>query len=89
MARYFLIFAFALILGWPQNTYAAENKINISVISQEDGSTYGEIWYNESILWRLALCLDGAKPVFSKTAPTTFITPDIVNGLFYLKVSSD
>lgn len=74
-------------LVWPSAALAADYMVNINVIRQEDGTTCGELWYNNQIVWRLAILGDGAKPVSAfPNARTTFIAPDLVNGLFVIKV---
>ena len=74
-------------LVWPRNAFAAEFSLNIQVMRQEDGTTCSELRYNDQVVWRLALLTDGAKPVSgSYNAMTTLITPDIIDGLFLIKV---
>jgi len=80
-----LIVAFALM--FPQQASAAAFTMNIQLMHQEDGMACGELWYNQKLIWRLALLNDGAKPVYgSYNAATTFIAPDIINGCFVIKV---
>jgi hypothetical protein len=75
------------VLVWPSAVLAADHMVNINVLHQEDGTTCGELWYNNQMIWRLAILSDGAKPVsgFHSTR-TTFIAPYVVNGLFLIKV---
>jgi len=75
------------VLAWPRNVLAAGFTLNMQVTRQDDGTTCSELWYNDKVVWRLALQADGAKPVSgSYNAMTTFIAPDIINGLFLIKV---
>lgn len=75
------------VLVWPSAALAADYMVNINVVRQEDGTTCGELWYNNQIIWRLAILADGAKPVSAfHSAKTTFIAPDLVDGLFMIKV---
>ena len=61
--------------------------LNIQLIRQDDGTTCGQLWYNDKIVWRVALMADGVRSVsVSNHAETTLITPDIINGLFLIKV---
>jgi hypothetical protein len=47
----------------------------------------GELWYNEKVIWRVALSPDGAKPAStSSSAPTTVVSPDLMDGFFILKI---
>ena len=61
--------------------------LNIQLIRQDDGTTCGQLWYNDKIVWRVALLADGVRSVsVSNNAETTLITPDIINGLFLIRV---
>jgi len=74
-------------LVWPSKVLAAGFTLNIQVMRQEDGITCSELWYNDKVVWRLALLSDGAKPVSgSYSRATTLVAPDIINGLFLIKV---
>lgn len=76
-----------LTLGWPKEVLAAEFSLSINVVRQDDGATCGELWYNHKVLWRLTLLTDGAKPVSgSYNTRTTLVTPDIIDGLFLVKI---
>ena len=82
----FILFVVYALVG-PSNVFAAEFTLNIQVMRQEDGTTCSELWYKDKVVWRLALLADGAKPVSgSYNATTTLIAPDIINGLFLIKV---
>jgi len=75
------------MLVWPSNVFAAGFTLNVQLMRQEDGTTCGELWYNDKVVWRLNLLADGAKPVSGLySAQTTLIAPDIINGLFLIKV---
>ncbi|QJW47630.1 hypothetical protein HA075_18765 [bacterium BFN5] len=87
MKRMFCVLLLSLLLIWPVGASAAGFRVNINIIKQDDGSTLGELWYNESVIWRLAFSPDGAKPASTNSfTPTTVVTPDIVDGFFVLKV---
>ncbi|AIF50096.1 hypothetical protein [Pelosinus sp. UFO1] len=81
-----ILFAMVMLI-WPNVVLAAEYMLNINVIKQEDGTTCTELWYDNKMVWRIAVLADGAKPVsgFYNTK-TTYIAPDIRDGLFMIKV---
>lgn len=75
------------VLVWPSNVLAAGFTMNIQITRQDDGTTCSELLYNDKMVWRLTLLADGAKPVSgSYNATTTLIAPDIINGMFLIKV---
>lgn len=76
-----------LIMFYPAGGLAADLNFNISIVRQ-DGATCGEIWFDNALVWRLMLLSDGAKPVVRNTnSPnTTLVIPDIVNGMFVVKM---
>lgn len=83
-----LILAIALI--WPSGAAAAEFKMNISIARLDDGTTRGELWYGDRVIWRVDLVADGATPVVSgRPGTTTLVIPDIVDGMLLLKVHTD
>jgi hypothetical protein len=87
MARFLCSILVGLSLLWPGAVQAADTKYGLSVVHQADGTIFGELWYNEQVIWRLRISGDGAEPVAGKGgANTTVIVPDIVNGLFMLKL---
>lgn len=87
MRRFFAVLALIITLSWSSPALAADFKVNLNVVRQDDGTTSTEFWYNDRVVWRLTLLTDGAKPVSTGNASNiTFVTPDIVNGLFLLKV---
>ena len=66
---------------------AGDSRFNISIVRRDDGTTLGELWYNEKIIWRIRVSSDGAEPVTGQTgAGTTVIVPDISGGQFLLKM---
>ena len=76
-----------VVLVWPSLVLAADCLLNINVMRQEDGTTCGELVLNNQVVWRLAVLADGAKPVAGfYSIKTTFISPNIENGLFLIKV---
>lgn len=80
-----LLVVFGLL--WTVQALASGFTLNIQVMRQDDGTTCGELWYNDKVIWRLALLTDGAKPVSgSHPVATTLIAPDIINGMFLIKV---
>lgn len=90
MARLLCSVLLGLSLLWPSSASAADVKFNVSIIRQEDGTTFGELWYNERVIWRLKVCSDGVEPVTGRNgANTTVVIPDVVNGLFVLKVHNN
>ncbi len=87
MKKFFGVLVLSLILIWPAGVSAAAFRINISVTGLSDGGTLGELWYNDQVVWRLAVSPDGSLPVTAgNTAPATIVTPGIVDGFFILKV---
>jgi hypothetical protein len=74
------------VVVWPNLVLAAECLLNINIM-REDGTTYGELVFNNQIIWRLAVLADGARTVTSvNSTKTTFVAPDIANGMFLIKV---
>lgn len=78
---------FGVIIFYPSSALAADINFNINIMRQ-DGATCGELWFNDKLVWRLALLSDGAKPVTGgfAGANTTLVIPDIVHGMFVVKV---
>jgi|GEM_PF-651485 len=72
---------------YPSSAQAADFSFNVNILRQDD-ATCGELWLNNKLVWRLALLSDGAKPVSGgfNSASTTFVIPDIVNGMFVVKI---
>lgn len=87
MARIFCALLIALGLLWPAPASAGDGKINIAFIRQEDGTSIGELWYNDKVVWRLKLVGDAAEPVAGTAGTrTTVVVPDIDEGLFMLRI---
>lgn len=87
MRKGICILLLVAVLVWPNLVYAADCLLNINVMRQEDGTTCGELWYKNQVVWRLAVLADGAKPVSGfYSTKTTFIAPDIANGMFLIRV---
>jgi len=85
MAKVICILIFAFFLTLPEQVSAAGFTMNIQFMRQEDSAACG-IWYNDKLIWRLAVLNDGAKPVYGTgNTTTTFIAPDIINGCFLIK----
>lgn len=79
----------AIILFWTTPAYAADLKFGVTFARQADGAAVGEFWYDDKMVWRLKICSDGVRPVSGSGGDrTTVITPDVVRGLFLLKVES-
>ena len=79
----FILLSFVL----PSQALASGFMMNVQVIRQDDGTTSGELWYNDKVVWRLSILTDGAKPVSgSHNAATTLIIPDIINGMLLIKI---
>lgn len=78
---------FVLVLSAHTLVMAAGWQVNFRLSHENGGSLSGEVWYNNDMIWRLKIQSDGALPVTSGSDPrVTVLTPDIVNGLFVLKV---
>ncbi len=86
MARLVCAFLLMLALLAPATASAAEFKFNVAVSRQDDGTTPGELWYNDRVLWRVRLAGDGAQPVSSPAGVnTTVVVPEVEGGMFLLK----
>ena len=87
MCKLISILLIVFTLSLTNQASAASFTLNINIARQDDGTTCGELWYNQQVIWRLAFLADGAKPVsgYYQTR-TTFIAPDIINGLFLIKI---
>ncbi|EAX46679.1 hypothetical protein TcarDRAFT_0145 [Thermosinus carboxydivorans Nor1] len=58
-----LLLCLLMLLVWPGVASAADFKINIGISRQDDGTTCGELFVNDRVVWRIAVLADGAKPV--------------------------
>lgn len=86
--KFFTVFLACLLLGLPATAAAAPFKVGFSVTRPEDGVVCSELIYNDRIVWRIQLLSDGTKPVSGgSSGQTTIIVPDIVHGLFTIKVN--
>ncbi|MDU2065195.1 MAG: hypothetical protein E6713_10190 [Sporomusaceae bacterium] len=86
-----ILFSLTLFVSQPSVVQAAENgfKVNFSFVRQNDGTTLGEVWYNDQIFWRLVCLSDGVKTAVGQAeSHTTYIVPDINKGFFYLTLYS-
>ncbi len=87
MAKFLVSILVGLVFLWPGAARAADTQYGLSVVRQTDGTIFGELFFNEQVIWRLKICSDGAEPVAGKNGTdTTVIVPDIVNGLFLVKI---
>lgn len=87
MAKFICALIIAFSLLWTTPAAAGDNKINVSLLRQDDGMLIGELWYNDRVLWRLRLTGDGAQPVAgTPETRTTVVVPDIDDGFFTLKI---
>ncbi len=87
MCKLISILLIVFTLSLTNQASAASFTLNINIARQDDGTTCGELWYNQQVIWRLAFLADGAKPVSGYYhTRTTFIAPDIINGLFLIKI---
>lgn len=85
----FLLISLSPLLFYTAPVQAAELqfKFNVGFVRQNDGTTSGELWYNDQVIWRLTLLADGAEMVTGNIDKnTTFIAPDISKGFFLLKI---
>ena len=87
MRKVISILLIVCALVWPNTALAAGFTLNMQVMRQDDDTTCSELRYNNNVVWRFTLLTDGAKPVSgSYNAMTTLITPDIIDGLFLIKI---
>lgn len=87
MCKVMLILFVILGLTGPVQGLASGFTLSVQFMRQDDGMTCSELWYNDKVIWRLALLTDGAKPVSgSHTTATTLVAPDIINGMFLIKI---
>ncbi len=87
MARIAVIFLLMCALLAPATASAAEFSLSVAVSRQDDGTTTGELWFNDRVVWRLRIASDDAQPVSVPAGSrTTVVVPDVEGGLFLLKV---
>lgn len=87
MRKIAAVIIFVVLFSITASAFAADWQLNFQMSVENDGSFSGEMWYNNDMLWRLKIQADGAIPATSGKDPkTTVLVPDIVNGLFVLKV---
>jgi len=66
---------------------AANTIFSVSVTHLADDATVGELIFNGQVVWRLKICSDGAETATAVGSDnTTLVIPDIVDGLFLLRV---
>ena len=53
MAKYLCSILVGLSLLWPGAVQAADAKFGVSIVRQADGTIFGEMWYNDQMIWRL------------------------------------
>lgn len=86
--KLFTVALICLLLWLPAIAAAAPFKIGFSVTRPEDGVVCSELTYNDTIIWKIQLLSDGTKPVSGgSSGQTTIIVPDIIHGLFTIKVN--
>lgn len=87
MARILCVLLLVFALLAPATASAAEFKFSVAVSRQDDGTTTGELWLDDRVVWRLRIASDGAQPVTGPAGTrTTVVVPDMEGGLFLLKV---
>jgi len=71
----------------PGTALAANTIFSINVTHSSDGTTLSELLFNDQVVWRLKLCSDGVEPVTAVgNDKATVVVPDMVGGLFLLRV---
>ncbi|MBP2645663.1 MAG: hypothetical protein H6Q75_1103 [Firmicutes bacterium] len=87
MYRLFLMLWMFLAFSYPGAVEASGFAFDISLSRLEDGTLQGVLTQNHRVVWRVLFFGDGAKAVAGiSNENTTVVVPDIVNGLFLLKV---
>lgn len=93
MKNKFLVFVLLIGLFFGQAPAIAEASdliFHFGVTCQTDGTWNFEVWYNDHVLWRLAVLSDGARPVLTqKESQTTHVAPYLDKGFFMLKIDQD
>lgn len=87
--RYVAVLLICLLLQLQAAAVSASPyKIGITLTHPDDGVFCSELVYDDQVIWRLQFLADGAKSVLSGGGSrTTIVVPDIVNGLFLLKIN--
>jgi hypothetical protein len=86
MAKFFCGLVAVLML-FTNIAQASDFKVNVHLVCQDDGTAFGELYYNEQVVWRLKICSDGVEAVTGwNSTGMTVVVPDVVNGMFLLKV---
>lgn len=76
-----------LVLMLPITAEASAFQWGVHISRQEDGTTSGEFVFDNKVIWKLQIVADGAWPVSGSTGTSgTLISPDIINGMFIIKV---
>ncbi|MBP2652135.1 MAG: hypothetical protein H6Q74_2960 [Firmicutes bacterium] len=87
MFKFTLALVFSVILCWSRPSEAADVKFDISLARLNDGTVCGELIRNNQVVWRVVIFSDGVRAVAGNIdANTIIVVPDIVDGLFLLKV---
>lgn len=87
----FLFLLLGIYLGaTPTMAEAADLSFHLGVTHQTEGTWNFEVWYNDHVLWRLAVLTDGAKPVLTqKESQTLQVAPYLDKGFFMLKIDQN
>ena len=81
------VFIACVLLCQTATAAAAPFKVGFSITRPDDGVVCSELTYNDQVVWRVQLLCDGAKPVSGGGGgQTTIVVPDIVNGIFMVKI---
>lgn len=87
IVAFLLVVLSTLLYTAPVQAEQANFKLNVSFVRQNDGTTSGELWYNDHVIWRLTVLADGAEMVTSHGENNTvFVAPDLSHGFFLLKI---
>jgi hypothetical protein len=90
MAKKLCALLIFLMCWWPSPALAARTLLDVSVTRQADDTTVGVFWFNNRVVWRIRFLSDGAEQAATAcSSDTTVVVPDIVSGLFLLKVYNE
>ena len=82
-----IVVVFLLLLTLPVAAEAAAFQWGLHISRQADGTTCGEFLFDNKVIWKLQNLAEGAWPVSGNTGTSgTLISPDIINGMFVIKV---